>query len=146
MRSWRDAAFAALAIAAPLMLAACYGGGPATPLTPAEDGADAATPTQEGVTSLADRPCPPGSPLTYDNFGDPFFMTWCTGCHSASLATASRENAPTAVNFNTLDEVRQYAPRIWARAADTNATMPPAGGPHPDERTFLGDWLACGAP
>jgi hypothetical protein len=32
------------------------------------------------------------------------------------------------------------------RAADQNATMPPAGAPGEDERTLLGEWLACGAP
>jgi hypothetical protein len=32
------------------------------------------------------------------------------------------------------------------RAADHNVTMPPVGGPEADERSALGEWLACGAP
>jgi hypothetical protein len=27
--------------------------------------------------------CP--TELTWSNFGDPFFTTWCTGCHSSTL-------------------------------------------------------------
>jgi hypothetical protein len=48
--------------------------------------------------------------------------------------------------LDTLEDARAWADRIWVRAADHNATMPPVGGPEADERSALGEWLACGAP
>jgi hypothetical protein len=145
MPSWRSSvAGAALACAA---FAGCYGGGPAEPPTPPTVSDSDAGPTSTAPpTSLEQRSCPPSSPYDWENFGEPFVLTWCTGCHSTDLGTSSRQGAPMAINFNTLDDVRQHADRIWARAADSNATMPPSGGPLPADRTALGDWLACGMP
>ncbi len=104
-------------------------------------------PTTDGVYETFDeRPCPPDSPYTVINFGAPFMLTHCTGCHHSSLAMDERAGAPLGVDFDDLAYVRDQAPQIWARAADQNMTMPPLGGPAQDERTRLGEWLACGAP
>jgi uncharacterized membrane protein len=100
--------------------------------------------TAQQPTSLSARACPEGSLLTYDNFGGPFFSNWCTGCHGS--AVAKRQGAPDGIDFDTLEGIRASAARIWARAADANATMPPAGGPEAEERELLGEWLACGMP
>jgi hypothetical protein len=97
-------------------------------------------------SSLEERPCPPDSILGFDNFGGPFLLDHCTACHSGALPAGMRQNAPPGVDFDTLNDVREWAPRIWARAADQNATMPPVGAPGADERALLGEWLACGAP
>jgi hypothetical protein len=105
-----------------------------------------ASPADGGWTTLGERPCPKASSLTYENFGAPFFLTWCEGCHSTKIPEGSRQNAPLTMNFNTLDDVRAHKDRIWARAADSNSTMPPAGGPSANDRAMLGEWLACGAP
>lgn len=107
---------------------------------------DAGAATDSGPITLADRPCPDESFLTYENFGAPFFSEYCTGCHSSQLPSDMRQNAPPDVNFETLEKVRMHAARIYARAADDNDTMPPAGGPPSDVRELLGEWLACGAP
>lgn len=96
--------------------------------------------------SLDERPCPEDSILTAENFGAPFMLTHCTGCHHASLKEGERAGAPLGVDFETLTKVRAQAAKIWARAGDQNATMPPVGPPAQDERTRLGEWLACGAP
>ena len=96
--------------------------------------------------SLDARPCPGDSALSSENFGAPFLLTHCTGCHHSSLGADERAGAPLGVDFDSLSDVRTRADRIWARAADHNADMPPAGGPAPDERRQLGEWLACGAP
>ena len=96
--------------------------------------------------SLDERPCPEDSVLSSENFGAPFMLTHCTGCHHSSLPASERAGAPLAIDFDTIDRVRMHAPRVWARAADHNATMPPLGGPPQEERTRLGEWLACGAP
>jgi len=96
--------------------------------------------------SLDERPCPDESELTWENFGGPFVLTYCTGCHHSALPADVRQDAPYAINLETVELVRQHADRVWVRAADQNATMPPAGAPAMDERALLGEWLACGAP
>jgi len=82
--------------------------------------------------------------LDYGDFGAPFMLDWCRGCHSAAVPTAMRQSAPTDINFDTLDEVRMFKDRIAVRAASTAPTMPPAGGPGTDERALLAEWIACG--
>lgn len=98
-------------------------------------------------TSLDDRPCPDGElgELTYESFGAPFFLSYCQGCHGSARPEGERQGAPPAVAFDDVAAIRLHAPRIWARAADQNTTMPPVGGPPLHEREKLGAWLACGA-
>lgn len=82
--------------------------------------------------------------LAYDNFGAPFVVNWCRGCHSSTVPAGMRQKAPIDVNFDTEADVREWAERIGARAAGSKPTMPPAGGPTADERQLLAEWLACG--
>jgi hypothetical protein len=111
-----------------------------------DDGDDDSTGEPIAWDSLDERPCPDDSALTWENFGGPFVLTWCTGCHHSELPADVRQNAPFAINLETADLVRTNAARVWARAADQNATMPPAGAPALEERELFGEWLACGAP
>jgi len=97
-------------------------------------------------STLDERPCPPDSALTWESFGGGYVISYCTTCHHSALPADMRQLAPVAMNFETLELVRMHAPRIWARAADQNATMPPIGAPGMDERELFGEWLACGAP
>jgi uncharacterized membrane protein len=83
--------------------------------------------------------------LRYDNFGEPFTLDWCRGCHSTAVPATMRQNAPIEVNFDTLDQIRTWSERIAVRAASMTPTMPPAGGPTLDERTLLAEWIACGS-
>jgi len=94
---------------------------------------------------LAERACPPDSTLTWGNFGAPFMLDWCTGCHADSLPEGGRRDAPRSVNLARLDDVRANMDLVWAEAADHNTTMPPVGGPTAHERALLGEWLACSA-
>lgn len=96
--------------------------------------------------ALAERPCPDDSSLTYENFGEGFFLSWCNGCHASALGEDERQDAPLASNFDDLEQIRAFKDRVWLRSADHNVTMPPVGGPEDDERARLGEWLACGAP
>ncbi|HMJ12187.1 MAG TPA: hypothetical protein VK524_12270, partial [Polyangiaceae bacterium] len=89
--------------------------------------------------------CSSGSELTYENFGQPFFLSWCSGCHAEDLTESERAGAPPSLNFDELSTIRGHNERIVERAV-THKTMPPAGGPPEDERQRLGEWLACGAP
>jgi hypothetical protein len=97
-------------------------------------------------TSLDERPCPDDSFLTYESFGGPFMLSYCTTCHASRLPADMRQGSPIGVDFDDIDDVRTWADRIWIRAADQNLSMPPVGPPGDDERRRLGEWLACGAP
>lgn len=97
-------------------------------------------------TNLDERPCPQDSFLTYENFGGPFMLSYCTTCHSSRLLADMRQGSPIEVNFDGIDDIREWASIIWVRAADQNMNMPPVGPPDDEERARLGEWLACGAP
>ncbi len=84
------------------------------------------------------------SVLDWSTFGDPFFRSWCTGCHHSALPEDARSNAPAGVDFDTLDGVRVHVDRIRARAIE-QATMPPGGGPDQASLALLDEWLRCGA-
>ncbi len=88
-------------------------------------------------------PCPPtGTPHTYESFGQPFLETYCNSCHSTS-----RHGAPAAFRFDTIEDIRVHADRIFVRAAGPNTTMPVGPvDPPAEERDQLAEWLACGAP
>ncbi|MEM9460739.1 MAG: hypothetical protein AAGF11_41630, partial [Myxococcota bacterium] len=68
--------------------------------------------------SLEERPCPEDSILTYENFGGPFMLNFCTGCHQSMLPADMRQDAPLEVNFDDIEDIRVWADRIWARSAD----------------------------
>lgn len=82
--------------------------------------------------------------LDYGNFGEPFVLNWCRGCHSSTIPMAQRQKAPMTVNFDTLDDVQNWSERIEALATTDTPTMPPAGGPSAAERALLKEWIECG--
>jgi hypothetical protein len=106
------------------------------------------TASPEKITSslVPGRACPEGNATSYESFGGPFFLSWCTGCHSSSLDESARRGAPAGIDFDRLEDIKKHAERIYARAGDDHLTMPPAGGPTREQRKLLGDWLGCGAP
>lgn len=85
-----------------------------------------------GLTS-ADLSC--DSSLTYANFGSAFMTTNCLSCH------ASKER-PT---LSTQAQVEANSASILQQAVYTTA-MPQDNDISLDERTMLGNWLACGTP
>jgi uncharacterized membrane protein len=92
--------------------------------------------------------CPPGSTLTYDNFGRTFFASYCTRCHASDKVGADRDGAPNGYDWDVYESIALHANEIDAMAAggprQINRTMPP-GEPRPSdtERRELGRWLAC---
>lgn len=98
-----------------------------------------------------DPPAPPDpdtcetSYLTYGNFGEPFALDWCRGCHSSAIPAGMRQKAPMGVNFDTQEDITHWRERILMVAAGSQPTMPPAGGPPDEERALLAEWLGCGA-
>lgn len=95
--------------------------------------------------------CPPGSTLTWDNFGKKFMEDYCTRCHHSELRGEARQGAPSFHDYDTVFGVRATDKHIDETTASgpaaTNASMPPDGKkPTLDERRQLGEWLACDAP
>ena len=102
----------------------------------------------EGVPSGAT--CPPVSTLTYENFGKPFFESYCTRCHSSSVTGNARNGAPADHDFDVEDAIIAVAEHIDGLAAagpaSVNTNMPPSDPkPTEAERRQLGEWLACEA-
>lgn len=95
--------------------------------------------------------CPPGSTLTYNNFGKPFMEHYCTRCHSSELTGAARHGAPSFHDFDTLFGIKAVHEHIdettAAGPAAVNEGMP-QDPPSPTlmERYQLGEWIACGMP
>lgn len=111
---------APLLVASAVSLAACGG----------DDGEDGLPACPEG-----------GTELTYDNFGQAFFATHCTDCHSVGSGQGEAENKP----FETLADIQAEAEAIYGQAGGANDIMPPGGGPTAEERDKLTEWLSCGA-
>jgi uncharacterized membrane protein len=78
--------------------------------------------------------------------GAPFFYTWCTPCHSATLPEEDRQGAPQGMSFETVEDVRLYASIIEIEMFAGVPTMPPSGGPSDTELDALADWFDCGLP
>ena len=83
---------------------------------------------------------------TWENFGDGFVRNYCRGCHSPALGEGDRWGAPVGVDLATHDDILRQMDRVRARASGDNPTMPPAGGPSPEDLELLHTWLECGAP
>ena len=71
----------------------------------------------------------------------------CTSCHSANPTDDIFRVAQGGVNFDSIAQMRQWAPRIQARAVDTN-DMPFMNktGMTDEERVLIGRWIGAGAP
>jgi uncharacterized membrane protein len=117
---------------------------------------DAADPLDDGevvvpITDLSTgSSCPDNSTLTYESFGRAFFASYCLRCHSAAVSGSVRV-APEGRDFDDLAMIRERAAWIDQFAAagpkGEHMSMPPDGEkPTLEQRTQLGEWLACGAP
>jgi hypothetical protein len=112
--------------------------------------AETTSPGSTGDDTTGSNACD-ASVLTWENFGEPFMLTWCTGCHHSALPTAQRAGAPCAANFDTHAGVHERAPVIALRAIDYMtlegvAPMPPAALVPEEELALLREYLDCGAP
>lgn len=66
-----------------------------------------------------------GNDVTWANWGQGFFMTWCQACHSAT--TNDRHGAPAGTDFDTQADVMAWRERITTRVLEEE-TMPLGGG------------------
>jgi hypothetical protein len=119
--------------------------------------------TEPTTRAPTETVCPDPDPmtLTWDNFGQSFMATYCTLCHSSTLARAQRNGAPVFHDYDTLDGVLRIPDHVdevaGAGPASHNNAMPPSecpsmpGGsldrdckkPSEAERTNLAQWIAC---
>jgi len=126
----------------------------ATTDTGAPTGASAGTSgsgEESGTTGASGADACADSVLTWENFGEPFMLSWCTGCHHSALPSAERACAPCYVNFDNHAGVHPLAGYIELRVLDWVEQegvkpMPPAAIIADDERALLREYLECGAP
>jgi hypothetical protein len=85
-------------------------------------------------TGISNLSCPPGSTLTYENFGEAAISSQCLSCHR----TESPRLTSQAEIWVHADAIMEAA--VYTDAMPQDANMPLA------ERQLLGEWLACGAP
>lgn len=92
------------------------------------------------VDSSAD-PCDSALPVTWNNWADGFFASYCRACHSVN--TQDRYGAPEGVDFDTLEDVQQWEERIRVRTLEEQ-DMPVGGGVYEEDLALLETWLECG--
>ncbi len=91
--------------------------------------------------------CKEGTSLDYDNFGESFFLSYCTSCHSSQLAEGERAGAPVTINLNSLSDIQIWRQKILSTSGSpAGNTMPPVDHVPSEERVALREWLNCGAP
>lgn len=88
-----------------------------------------------------DDACADAPVITWASWGEGFLIESCQSCHS--VHADDRNDAPEAVNFDTLDDVRAWSDRILAVATGDAPIMPPRGGVSDDDRQRLEIWLTC---
>lgn len=134
-----------------LFAAAC---GDARPVSTGQQpgvGAGAVGPSTN--TTPAQCTTPDLSGLTYANFGQSFFGSYCLRCHSVNVPVAARNGAPTDHNFDTLSDVQGLKDHIDQVAGMNpngsvkNTAMPFNPPAPPDlDRQRLSCWIAAGLP
>ena len=88
--------------------------------------------------------------LTYENFGQAFFQSYCLRCHSVTnVGDIARNDAPVGIDYDTLEGVREFATRIRLRAGELGDMPPllvPVPRPSEEERLQLIRWIDCDTP
>lgn len=109
-----------------LLLLACDG------VTPAPERADVAA-TEPAACATAPK-------VTWENWGQGFFMTRCGSCHTPTAQ--DRHGAPDGVDFVTHADVLEWSDAIW-QVVVVEETMPLGGGLGDEDLGLLQTLLAC---
>ncbi|MCK6504362.1 hypothetical protein L6R53_13330 [Myxococcota bacterium] len=88
-----------------------------------------------------DALCQDAPVVTWEYWGQGFLTESCQSCHAST--SADRNGAPASVTFDTEAQVWTHRDAILATATGAEPTMPPRGGPSPDDRDLLEIWLRC---
>lgn len=84
--------------------------------------------------------CMNDSLLTWNNWGEGFFQTWCQSCHSRN--TPQRNGAPENLNFDTLDDVIKWQSSIFDSVI-ASERMPKGGGIPAGVQQQLIEYMDC---
>ena len=76
--------------------------------------------------------------VTWENWGESFFLTWCSSCHAQSAT--DRQDAPESIFFDSEKDVVLWLDRIQVRVIEQQ-TMPVGGGISTDELLLLEEYL-----
>lgn len=117
-------------------------------------GGDDAIPTDAGVSdacaALTEPLSQPGDPIdgdNYSNLAQPFFETYCIGCHASTRVTpGDRQGAPPGRDWDQESIVRMHLPEIRSAVGETNFMPFRAPFPTCDERARLVRWIDADAP
>ncbi|HYE45271.1 MAG TPA: urate hydroxylase PuuD [Caulobacter sp.] len=100
------------------------------------------------IFALATTPKPPEAGVAVPTFPEVQAMIGrhCQTCHSANPTHRGFTAPPNGVAYDTPEQIRQFAPRIYERAV-ANHSMPLGNetGMTQDERARLGAWIKAGA-
>ncbi|MDP2308493.1 MAG: hypothetical protein Q8P18_20910 [Pseudomonadota bacterium] len=102
----------------------------------------APSPVPPPTTSTPAVACGELPDVSWDAWGNGFFRTYCTACHS-SANVAQRGGAPIGVDFDTRAAVEARASDV-RRVVLEQGTMPVGGGVFPDDLLLLEVFLSCG--
>ena len=97
--------------------------------------------SRDDASPVATQDCADAVAVSWDEWGQGFFGTWCRSCHSAT--TPDRRGAPVGTDFDTWTEVQAQAAAIQQAVLDSG-TMPVGGGISADDRALLEALLQCG--
>jgi uncharacterized membrane protein len=98
------------------------------------------------AAASGDAGAAPARAVTYAEV-QPILAAHCTSCHSRNPTSPAFPSPPLGLIIDSYEQARAAAPRIKARAVDTE-TMPMGNltGMTRTERQALGAWIAAGAP
>ncbi|MCB9743730.1 MAG: hypothetical protein H6740_14115 [Alphaproteobacteria bacterium] len=94
-------------------------------------------PVDSGVPAI----CEDAPALTWANWGDGFFATYCRSCHSET--TPDRRGAPEGIDFNTREQVQAQAALVRDSVL-VRGSMPVGGGVYEEDLEMLEVFLDCG--
>jgi len=115
----------------PLVLLACAG-----PPDAHKDGH-----LETGDDTAVEDFCVDQPEVTWDAWGQGFFRSYCTACHSRQAT--DRRGAPASIHFDTEADARQFRLQIQTSVID-NGTMPVGGGVVAEDLMLLQVLLRCG--
>ena len=95
---------------------------------------------QDTGTDEAPVDCDLPDGFNWDNWGRPFFRTWCAGCHAADAP--NRFGAPEWLVFDTEAQVYGHRAIIRSSVLETKS-MPLGGGLPPEDSELLDLYLRC---
>jgi hypothetical protein len=103
-------------------------------------GCDSSPPNEDSAAAI-DPLCEEGYDLSWSNFGQGFFLTYCNSCHSE--ASPNRFGAPEGVDFDTETQALAWRDRLEIVVLEEES-MPLGGGVFTDDLYLFEIYLECG--